>query len=69
MRRFKVFTGSGHRREWPPEENARIVAESCEAGGTVCAVARRYALPGDWLWAEETGGPLMGPQTIDPAAV
>ncbi|MFK0692107.1 transposase [Mesorhizobium sp. IMUNJ 23033] len=27
-----------------PEEKARIVAESYEAGATVSAVARRYAL-------------------------
>ena len=44
VRRFEVFTGSGRRREWSPEEKARIVAESYEAGETVCAVARRYAL-------------------------
>jgi len=44
VRRLEIFTGSGRRREWPPEEKARIVAESYEAGETVCAVARRYAL-------------------------
>ncbi|WP_425284355.1 transposase [Ancylobacter rudongensis] len=43
-RRFEVFTGSGRRREWLPEEKARIVAESYDAGETVSAVARRYAL-------------------------
>jgi transposase len=41
-RRFEVFTGSGRRREWLPEEKVRIVAESYEAGATVSAVARRY---------------------------
>ncbi|PUE89278.1 IS66 family insertion sequence hypothetical protein, partial [Xanthomonas hortorum pv. hederae] len=25
--RFEVFTGSGKRREWPPEVKASIVAE------------------------------------------
>ncbi|RJT23243.1 hypothetical protein D3227_39015 [Mesorhizobium waimense] len=40
-RRFEVFTGSGRRREWLPEEKARIVAESYDAGETVSAVARR----------------------------
>ncbi|RWI99639.1 MAG: hypothetical protein EOR23_33715 [Mesorhizobium sp.] len=40
--RSEVFTGSSLRREWPSEEKARIVAESYEAGETVCAVARRY---------------------------
>ncbi|TIL73993.1 MAG: hypothetical protein E5Y89_21060, partial [Mesorhizobium sp.] len=43
-RRFEVFTGSGRRREWLPEEKARIVAESYDVGETVSAVARRYAL-------------------------
>lgn len=44
MRRIEVFTGAGRRCEWPAEARARIVAESYEAGETVCAVARRYAL-------------------------
>ncbi|RWP56725.1 transposase [Mesorhizobium sp.] len=44
VRRLEIFTGSGRRREWPPKEKARIVAESYEAGETVCAVARRYGL-------------------------
>lgn len=50
-RRFEVFTGSGRRREWLPEEKARIVAESYEAGATVSAVARRYALSLQQLFA------------------
>jgi transposase len=50
-RRFEVFTGSGRRREWLPEEKARIVAESHEAGETVSAVARRYALSPQQLFA------------------
>ena len=44
VRRFEVFTGSGRRREWSPEDKARIVAESYATDETVCAVARRYAL-------------------------
>ncbi len=44
VRRFEVFTGSGRRREWSPEDKARIVAESYAPEETVCAVARRYAL-------------------------
>ena len=44
VRRFEIFTGAGRRREWPPEEKARIVAESYEAGATVSGVARRHAL-------------------------
>ena len=50
-RRFEVFTGSGRRREWRPEEKARIVAESYEAGESVSAVARRYALSPQQLFA------------------
>lgn len=44
VRRFEVFKGTGRRREWSPEEKARIVAKSYAADETVCAVARRYAL-------------------------
>ncbi|MER8390106.1 transposase [Mesorhizobium sp. M1428] len=51
VRRLEIFTGSGRRREWPPEEKARIAAESYEAGETVCAVARRYGLSPQQQWA------------------
>jgi transposase len=51
VRRFEVFTGAGRRREWPPEEKARIVAESYAAGETVSAVARRHALAPQQLFA------------------
>jgi transposase len=51
VRRFEVFTGAGRRRQWPAEEKARIVAESYEAGETVSAVARRYALSPQQLFA------------------
>jgi transposase len=51
VRRFEVFTGSGRRRDWPPEEKARIVAESYDAGESVSAVARRYALSPQQLFA------------------
>ena len=44
VRRLEIFTGAGRRREWPPEEKARIVAESYAADETVCAVARRHGL-------------------------
>ena len=50
-RRFEVFTGYGRRREWLPEEKARIVAESYDADETVSAVARRYALSPQQLFA------------------
>ncbi|MGO4563425.1 IS66-like element accessory protein TnpA [Rhizobiales bacterium 3FA27D7] len=51
VRRLEIFTGSGRRREWLPEEKARIVAESYDAGETVSAVARRYALSPQQLFA------------------
>ncbi len=44
VRRLEIFTGAGRRRDWSAEEKARIVAESYDVGGTVCAVARRHAL-------------------------
>ena len=51
VRRFEIFTGAGRRREWPPEEKARIVAESYSTDETVCAVARRYALSPQQVFA------------------
>lgn len=51
VRRLEIFTGSGRRREWLPDEKARIVAESYETGETVSAVARRYALSPQQLFA------------------
>ncbi|MDI4658250.1 MULTISPECIES: IS66-like element accessory protein TnpA [Xanthobacter] len=55
VRRFEVFTGVGRRREWAPEDKARIVAESLEPGATVSAVARRHALSPQQLftWRRE----------------
>jgi transposase len=51
VRRFEVFTGAGRRREWPPEEKSRIIAESYEPGETVSGVARRYALSPQQLFS------------------
>nr|WP_245363682.1 transposase [Neorhizobium galegae] len=39
-----MFTGNGRRREWTDDQKARIIAESCEPGVTVCSVARRHGL-------------------------
>jgi transposase len=44
VRRLEIFTGAGRSRDWSAEEKARIVAESYDAGETVCGVARRHAL-------------------------
>ena len=56
VRRLEVFTGSGRRREWPEEEKARIVAESYETKESVSAVARRYALAPQQLFAWRRAG-------------
>ena len=64
-RRFEVFTGSGRRREWLPEEKARIVAESYDAGESVSAVARRYALSPQQLFAWRRAARL--PLEVTPA--
>ena len=48
---MEVFTGAGHRREWPPELKARIVAETMLPGETVRAVARRHGLRVDQLFS------------------
>ena len=42
--RFEVFTGTGRRRDWPPEVKASILAESFSGQETVCSVARRHGL-------------------------
>jgi transposase len=44
VRRVEVFTGTGRRRRWTPEQKALIVAETYEAGETISAVARRHGL-------------------------
>lgn len=51
VQRFEVFTGSGRRRAWSPEEKAAIVAESLLVGETVCGVARRHGLTPQQLFS------------------
>jgi transposase len=51
VRRIEVFTGAGRRRSWSSEEKAAIIAESYDAGETVCAVARRHGLTPQQLFA------------------
>jgi transposase len=55
VRRVEVFTGTGRRRRWPPEQKALIVAETYQAGETVSAVARRHGLTAQQLftWRRE----------------
>ena len=51
VRRIEVFTGAGRRRSWSGEEKAAIIAESYDAGETVCAIARRHGLTPQQLFA------------------
>ena len=51
VRRIEVFTGAGRRRNWSVAEKVTIVAESYEAGVTVCGVARRHGLTPQQLFA------------------
>ena len=51
VRRLEIFTGTGRQREWLPEEKVRIVAESYDTAESVSAVARRYALSPQQLFA------------------
>lgn len=73
VRRLEIFTGAGRRREWPPEEKARIVAESYEADETVCAVARRHGMTPQQLftWRREARKRLEAeaPPSFVPAVV
>jgi transposase len=56
LRRFEVITGTGRRRNWPPEVKARIVAESLAPGARVSDVARRHEIRPQQLfgWRRET---------------
>jgi transposase len=55
VRRFEVFTGGGHRREWSDETRPAIIAESYSGAESVSAVARRHALAPSQLftWRRE----------------
>jgi transposase len=51
VRRLEVITGVGGRRAWSHEDKGRIVAESFAAGANVAAVARRYGLRAQQVYA------------------
>lgn len=51
VRRLEVFTGAGQRRRWTGSEKAQMVAETFADGASVSAVARRYALRPQQLFA------------------
>jgi len=60
VRRLEVITGIGGRRSWSREDKGRIVGESFAAGANVSAVARRYGLRPQQVYAwrrlARTGG-------------
>lgn len=51
VRRLEVITGVGGRRVWSEEDKGRIVAESFAAEANVSAVARRYGLRPQQVYA------------------
>ena len=51
IRRLEVITGVGGRRAWSDEDKGRIVAESFAAGANISAVARRYGLRPQQVYA------------------
>jgi transposase len=51
VRRLEVITGVGGRRSWSRDDKARIVAESLAARANVSAVARRYGLRPQQVYA------------------
>ena len=51
VRRLEVITGVGGRRSWSDEDKGRITAESFAAGANVSAVARRYGLRPQQVYA------------------
>lgn len=51
IRRLEVITGIGGRRSWSREDKARITAESFAAGCNASAVARRYGLRPQQVYA------------------
>jgi len=57
VRRLEVITGVGGRRAWSHEDKGRIVAESFAGGANVSAVARRYGLRPQQVYAWRRLGP------------
>src|SRR6476659_4323963 len=51
IRRLEVITGVGGRRSWSRDDKARIIAESFAGGANVSAVARRYGLRPQQVYA------------------
>jgi transposase len=51
VRRLEMITGVGGRRAWSPDNKGRIIVESFAAGANVSAVARRYGLRPQQVYA------------------
>ena len=51
VRRLEVITGVGRRRAWSNEDKGRIIAETFAVGANVSAVARRYGLRPQQVYA------------------
>jgi transposase len=64
FRRVEVITGVARRRRWRADEKARIVAESYAPGASATAVALRYGLHRNQIFAWRR---QFGSGTIDPA--
>lgn len=72
--RVEIFTGTGRRRSWTPEQKATIVAESFEVGVRASHVARRHGMTPQQLFAwrrealdnsgQTTDTPLFVPATV-----
>jgi len=74
VRRVEVFTGAGRRRAWTAEQKAQIIAESCEGGEPVSAVARRHGLTPQQLFgwrrqAQQRAGAEAGAIGFTPVIV
>ena len=70
VRRLEVITGVGGRRAWSHEDKGRIVAESFAGGANVSAVARRYGLGPQQVYAWRRlarGGALALPAAEAPS--
>jgi transposase len=49
-RRIEVFTGTGRRRRWSPDEKARILEETLAPGAVVSEIARRHGISSQQLF-------------------
>lgn len=74
VRRIEVITGGVGRRRWTPDDKARIVSETLEAGAVVSVVARRHGVTPQQLFSwrrearqrSEEALPPFVPAVIEP---